>query len=80
MRIDYQLGPDEDPQAELEEDRVLARLQAHLDYIGYGQEPWELVWKSLYNARALSLDSYHHGRILFAGDAAHLVPILGCAG
>ncbi len=80
LRIDYQLGPDEDPQAELEEDRVLARLQAHLDYIGYGQEPWELVWKSLYNARALSLDSYHHGRILFAGDAAHLVPIFGVRG
>ena len=80
LRIDYQLGPDEDPQAELEEARVLARLQAHLDYIGYGEKPWELVWKSLYNARALSLDSYHHGRILFAGDAAHLVPIFGVRG
>ena len=80
LRIDYQLGPEEDPQTELEEARVLARLQAHLDYIGYGKEPWELVWKSLYNARALSLDSYHHGRILFAGDAAHLVPIFGVRG
>ena len=29
---------------------------------------------------ALTLESYRHGRVLFAGDAAHLVPIFGVRG
>ena len=33
-----------------------------------------------YRASALTLESYLHGRVLFAGDAAHLVPIFGVRG
>jgi 3-(3-hydroxy-phenyl)propionate hydroxylase len=42
--------------------------------------PWKLLWISLYKTKALTLDSYRHGRVLFAGDAAHLVPIFGVRG
>ncbi|MDE2005498.1 MAG: FAD-dependent monooxygenase [Rhodospirillales bacterium] len=78
-RIDCQLRDEEDAEAELAEDRLHARLQKQLDMMGV-MAPWRLVWKSLYKALALSLDSYRHGRVLFAGDAAHLVPIFGVRG
>jgi 3-(3-hydroxy-phenyl)propionate hydroxylase len=35
---------------------------------------------SLYRAHCLKLDAYRHERVLFAGDAAHLVPIFGVRG
>ncbi len=38
------------------------------------------MWISIYNAKCLTLDNYRQGRILFAGDAAHLVPIFGVRG
>jgi 3-(3-hydroxy-phenyl)propionate hydroxylase len=34
----------------------------------------------MYTAKCLTLESYRHGRVLFAGDAAHLVPIFGVRG
>jgi 3-(3-hydroxy-phenyl)propionate hydroxylase len=34
----------------------------------------------MYKAHALSLEKYRHGRVMFAGDAAHLVPIFGVRG
>lgn len=78
-RVDYQLRPDEDPETELQEERVRARISAHLEMIG--ERPvYELVWISLYKAHCLTLERYRHGRILFAGDAAHLVPIFGVRG
>ena len=78
-RIDMQLHDDEDPEFALLDANLLPRLQAQLDMIGV-DAPWRLVWKSVYRAHSLSLDSYRHGRILFAGDAAHLVPIFGVRG
>lgn len=78
-RIDYQLRDEDDPEAELEPDRVRRRIQAHLDHIGE-RTPWELEWVSLYKAHCLCLDRYRYGRTLFAGDAAHLVPIFGVRG
>ena len=78
-RIDYQLRDDEDPEEALRDENVTARLQQQLDMMGV-RAPWRMVWKSLYKALALSLDSYRHGRVLFAGDAAHLVPIFGVRG
>jgi 3-(3-hydroxy-phenyl)propionate hydroxylase len=43
-------------------------------------QPWEPLWISIYNAKCLTLERYRHGRVLFAGDAAHLVPIFGVRG
>jgi 3-(3-hydroxy-phenyl)propionate hydroxylase len=41
---------------------------------------WSPVWIGIYKANALTLDDYRHGRVLFAGDAAHLLPIFGVRG
>lgn len=38
------------------------------------------IWITRYKANALTLERYRHGRVLFAGDAAHLVPIFGVRG
>jgi 3-(3-hydroxy-phenyl)propionate hydroxylase len=42
--------------------------------------PWRMLWASMYNAKCLTLPDYRCGRVLFAGDAAHLVPIFGVRG
>ncbi|RJG07853.1 FAD-dependent oxidoreductase [Noviherbaspirillum cavernae] len=78
-RIDYQIRDDEDPAEAVKPENVLPRVQSHLDMIGE-TAPWKPLWISIYNAKCLTLDSYRHGRVLFAGDAAHLVPIFGVRG
>ena len=78
-RIDYQIRDDEDPVAAVEPENVLPRVQSHLSMIGE-TAPWKALWISIYNAKCLTLDRYRHGRVLFAGDAAHLVPIFGVRG
>jgi 3-(3-hydroxy-phenyl)propionate hydroxylase len=37
-------------------------------------------WSSVYSARTLTLPQYVHDRIVFTGDAAHLLPIFGVRG
>lgn len=78
-RIDYQVRDDEDPIEAVKPENVLPRVKAHLEWMGE-IEPWEAQWISIYNAKCLTLDEYRHGRILFAGDAAHMVPIFGVRG
>jgi 3-(3-hydroxy-phenyl)propionate hydroxylase len=78
-RIDYQIRDDEDPAEAVKPENVLPRVQSHLEMIGE-TAPWKPLWISIYNAKCLTLDSYRHGRVLFAGDAAHLVPIFGVRG
>lgn len=78
-RIDYQIRADEDPVQAVRPENVLPRVQSHLAMIGE-DEPWQPLWISIYNAKCLTLPSYRHGRVLFAGDAAHLVPIFGVRG
>jgi 3-(3-hydroxy-phenyl)propionate hydroxylase len=78
-RVDYQVADHEDPAEAVKPENVLPRVQAHLDMIGE-TAPWKPLWISIYNAKCLTLPSYRHGRVLFAGDAAHLVPIFGVRG
>ena len=78
-RIDYQLDPGEDAEAETQEERIRTRITDHLAWLGH-EGPWTLEWFGFYKAHALALDSFVHGRVLFAGDAAHLVPIFGVRG
>lgn len=78
-RIDYQLRDDEDAAEALKPENILPRVQSHLAMIGE-DAPWELLWASMYNAKCLTLPAYRQGRVLFAGDAAHLVPIFGVRG
>jgi len=78
-RIDYQVAEHEDAAQAVKPENVLPRVQAHLDMIGE-TEPWKPLWISIYNAKCLTLADYRSGRVLFAGDAAHLVPIFGVRG
>ena len=78
-RIDYQIRDDEDPVEAIKPENVLPRVQSHLTMIGENK-PWEPLWISIYNAKCLSLEKYRYNRVLFAGDAAHLVPIFGVRG
>ncbi|MEJ5988828.1 FAD-dependent monooxygenase [Ramlibacter sp. PS3R-8] len=78
-RIDYQLRDGEDADEALQPHNILPRVQSHLAMIGE-HEPWELQWASMYNAKCLTLRSYRERNVLFAGDAAHLVPIFGVRG
>lgn len=74
-RIDLQLGPDADAQAEQASDRVRARLDKVLKPHAY-----ELEWVSVYTFNCRRLDRFVHGRVIFIGDAAHQVSPFGARG
>jgi 3-(3-hydroxy-phenyl)propionate hydroxylase len=75
-RIDFQLGWDADPVAEKAPERVIPRIKALL-----GEEvEFDLEWVSIYTFACLRMDSFRHGRVLFAGDAAHRVSPFGARG
>ncbi len=75
-RIDFQLGWDIDRQAELDPDRVKARVRAML---GKDVE-FELDWVSIYTFQCASMTEYRHGRVFFSGDSAHQVSPFGARG
>ena len=75
-RIDFQLGWDADPVREKAPERVIPRIRALL-----GEDAqFELEWVSVYSFCCLRMDSFRHGRVLFAGDAAHGVSPFGARG
>ena len=78
-RIDYQLRDDEDPDEAVKPENVMPRVASLLDMMGE-RGAWSPIWIGIYKANALTLKSYRNGRVLFAGDAAHLVPIFGVRG
>jgi 3-(3-hydroxy-phenyl)propionate hydroxylase len=79
-RVDYQLPPGESPEEALQPESLKSRIDAQLAMIGHGGTPWEMDWCSVYSARTLTLPDYVHGRVIFTGDAAHLLPIFGVRG
>jgi 3-(3-hydroxy-phenyl)propionate hydroxylase len=75
-RIDFQLGWNIDRAKELEPVRIRARVDAML-----GPEvEYELAWTSIYTFQCRRMDRFRHGRVLFAGDAAHQVSPFGARG
>ncbi len=74
-RVDFQLGWDADPELEKQPERVMARLKAML-----GDREFELEWVSVYTFQCRRIDRFRHGRVLFAGDAAHQVSPFGARG
>ena len=79
-RVDYQLSPGETPEEALRPESLKERIDAQLKMIGFEGTPWEMDWNSVYSARTLTLPEYVHKRIVFTGDAAHLLPIFGVRG
>ena len=76
-RFDYSLPVGS--KIESETKRVGERLDAHLDWLGWNTT-WELDWTTEYKAHLRIVDKMRSGRILLAGDAAHLIPIFGVRG
>ncbi len=74
-RIDLQLDPGADPEAEVAEDRVLPRIRAIV-----GDKPFRMDWLSVYRFRCMMLDRFVHGRVIFVGDSAHVVSPFGARG
>ncbi|HEX2554840.1 MAG TPA: FAD-dependent oxidoreductase [Microvirga sp.] len=74
-RIDLQLGRDADAAEEQRPERVVPRLKAML-----GHADFALEWVSLYTFQCRCLERFVHGRVVFAGDAAHQVSPFGARG
>jgi len=74
-RIDLQLGWDTDPDEERKPERVIPRIRAIL-----GERPFALEWVSVYTFQCRRLERFVHGRVVFAGDSAHVVSPFGARG
>jgi 3-(3-hydroxy-phenyl)propionate hydroxylase len=75
-RLDFQLGWNIDREEELKPDNVSGRIRAMM-----GEDfEFEFEWVSIYTFQCRQMDSFVHNRVIFAGDAAHLVSPFGARG
>jgi 2-polyprenyl-6-methoxyphenol hydroxylase-like FAD-dependent oxidoreductase len=75
-RIDWQLPPGTDAEAERRNGGLDRRIRA---VIG-DATPYELVWMTGYRFHQRLVEHYRSGRVLLAGDAAHLMSPFGARG
>ncbi|MBJ3774158.1 FAD-dependent oxidoreductase [Acuticoccus mangrovi] len=74
-RIDLQLDASADPEVEKRPENVIPRIEKAV-----GGRPFTLDWVSLYTFRCVRLARFVHGRVIFAGDSAHVVSPFGARG
>ena len=74
-RIDLQLSRDADPAIEKQPENVRPRIARML-----GHDKFDFEWISLYKFQCRRMDRFVHGRVIFAGDAAHQVSPFGARG
>ncbi len=74
-RIDLQLGWDADPDEEKRPERVIPRIEKVV-----GHSDFRLDWVSIYTFQCRRLERFVHGRVVFAGDSAHVVSPFGARG
>lgn len=74
-RIDWQVPPEFDLAAEQASGALDARIRAVI-----GERPYEVVWQSVYRFHSRRADRFRAGRVLLAGDCAHLVAPFGARG
>lgn len=75
-RIDWQVPPDFD----LESEERTGALDRRIRRIVGQDRPYELIWRSVYRFHSRIVDRMRVGRVLIAGDAAHLVAPFGARG
>ncbi len=75
-RVDFQIGWDVDRKEEMKEENIRRRLDAMLG----PDVAYEMVWSSIYTFQCKRMERFRHGRVLFAGDAAHQVSPFGARG
>jgi 3-(3-hydroxy-phenyl)propionate hydroxylase len=75
-RIDWQVPPETDVEAERADGRLDARIRAVV-----GEDvPYQLVWLTVYRFHQRIADRFRAGNVLLAGDAAHLYSPFGARG
>jgi len=79
-RVDFQLGWEADPAEERRHENIIPRVRALLDSIGHERMQFRIEWASVYTFACQRMDSFRHGRVLFAGDSAHGVSPFGARG
>ena len=72
-RVDWQLGPNDDPVEESKPEKVNKRLET---MFGPGV-PFETQFASIYSFEVRRVPNFRVGRVLFAGDAAHQLSPFG---
>src|SRR5579883_1916009 len=76
LRVDFQLGRDADAEEEKKPENVDKRLRQM-----FGPDArWEHEWTSVYTFTCRMMEKFVHGRVVFAGDAAHVVSPFGARG
>ncbi|WP_460857667.1 FAD-dependent monooxygenase, partial [Nocardiopsis coralliicola] len=75
FRIDWQVPPDFDLEAEEAEGGLDRRIRQII-----GDRPYEVVWRTVYRFHTRVADRMRIGRVLLAGDAAHLYAPFGARG
>ena len=75
-RIDFQMGWDIDRDEVMKEENIDAKIKA---FLGSDLE-FEYEWVSLYTFKCCRMEKFVHGRVIFAGDSAHLVSPFGARG
>jgi 3-(3-hydroxy-phenyl)propionate hydroxylase len=80
-RIDFQLGWDADPEHEKKPENIVPRVKALLAHSSALKDAeFTLEWASVYTFSCQRMERFRHGRVLFAGDAAHGVSPFGARG
>src|SRR5262245_61547790 len=75
-RLDFQVGDQADRDEEVKPENAARRVRAMLgDDLDFTFE-----WISLYRFHSRRLERFRHGRVLFAGDAAHQMSPFGARG
>ena len=76
LRVDFQLGRDADPDEEKKPESIDRRLRQM-----FGPDAhWQHEWSSVYTFACRMMERFVHGRVIFAGDAAHVVSPFGARG
>jgi 3-(3-hydroxy-phenyl)propionate hydroxylase len=76
LRVDFQLGRD----ADAEEEKKAGNIDRRLRMMFGPDARWEHEWSSVYTFTCRMMQRFVHGRVIFAGDSAHVVSPFGARG